>query len=411
MRFTAALMLSAIVATPALAEDFKLKPLVDARLRYERVEQAGVPLDADAVTLRVRAGGEAVSKHWDFLAEGEATVAISEQYNSGLNGKTLYPLVPDPENLELNRLQLQYRGMPKTLVTVGRQRINLDDQRFVGAAGWRQNEQTFDAARVEWAGVKDVKLDVTYSWSVRTIWGVDGGNVYGPARLRAIGGDNVFANLGVKTPMGLLTGFGYWVDQDEAAVSGYRNSSRTIGARLAGTQPLSKAVKLNYAASFARQTDLHRNPNRYGANYWLLEGSVAAKGFSAGGGYEVLGADRGAALTSFQTPLATLHKFQGWADKFLVTPPNGLRDLYATAGFARPKPVKGIDNVALAAAWHRFTADRLGQHFGDELDLSAAVKVKRWVVTAKYADYDAKDPLPFATADTRKFWLQLEWAL
>ena len=53
---------------------------------------------------------------------------------------------------------------------------------------------------------------------------------------------------------------------------------------------------------------------------------MEAKGWRIGGGYEVLGADDGAALTSFQTPLATLHKFQGWADKFLTTPPNGIRE-------------------------------------------------------------------------------------
>ena len=34
-----------------------------------------------------------------------------------------------------------------------------------------------------------------------------------------------------------------------------------------------------------------------------------------------MGASDGMALTSFQTPLATGFKFQGWADKFLATPP------------------------------------------------------------------------------------------
>ena len=71
----------------------------------------------------------------------------------------------------------------RTLVTTGRQRINLDDQRFVGSSGWRQNEQTFDAARVEATILKNLKADVTYAWSVRTIWGIDGKG----ARQQAIG--------------------------------------------------------------------------------------------------------------------------------------------------------------------------------------------------------------------------------
>ena len=51
------------------------------------------------------------------------------------------------------------------------------------------------------------------------------------------------------------------------------------------------------------------------------------------------GADKGAPFTSFQTLLATLHKFQGWADKFLTTPPNGIRDLYGSAGYTLKKAV------------------------------------------------------------------------
>ena len=329
MRFSACLLLSATIATPALAEPLKFKPLIDTRLRYEHVEQAPLVEDAEAVTLRARLGGELSSKDWSFLAEAEGTLAINEDYNSGVNGKALFPIVADPENIELNRIQVQYRGLPKTVITAGRQRINLDDQRFVGSVGWRDNEQTFDAARIEWSGVKDLKLDVTYSWSVRTIWGIDG---FGAARQQAISGDNVFANLSYKTKVGTLTGFAYLVDQDEAIVSGFRMSSQTFGARFAGAYPLGKAVKLTYAASYAHQSDYHNNPNDYSAEYYLGELGIAAHGFTLGAGYEVLGADTGAALTSFQTPLATLHKFQGWSDKFLVTPPNGIQDIYGSVG-------------------------------------------------------------------------------
>ena len=48
-------------------------------------------------------------------------------------------------------------------------------------------------------------------------------------------------------------------------------------------------------------------------------------------GYEVLGSDDG--KKGFATPLATGHKFQGFADKFLTTPNDGVQDLYV--GVAR----------------------------------------------------------------------------
>jgi hypothetical protein len=398
------ILLAGLVSTPALADPVILKPLVDARLRYEHVDQDPLVHDADALTMRIRSGVEAKAGDFTLLAESEATLALVGKYNNGLNANTAFPVVPDAQNIELNRLQLQYRGLPKAVVTVGRQRINLDDQRFVGSVGWRDNEQTFDAARIEWSGVKNLKADVTYAWSDRTIWGIDGGNRYGPARYQAIGGDNVFANLAFTSPIGTLTGFAYLVDQDRALV--LRNSSQTYGVRFAGGRAVGPKARLTYLASYARQSDYGRNPNRYAASYYAGEMGLELAALKVGGGYEVLGADGGAALTSFQTPLATLHKFNGWADKFLVTPPDGLRDAYASAGYGWKK-VGPFASIDLTAAWHRFEAERIDQHYGDEFDLQASVKRGRYTALAKYASYDADR---FAT-DTHKFWLSLEWAI
>jgi hypothetical protein len=163
---------------------------------------------------------------------------------------------------------------------------------------------------------------------------------------------------------------------------------------------------MTYAASYARQSNYHRNPNVYGADYWLGELGIEAKGFKLLGGYEVLGASSGVALTSFQTPLATLHKFNGWADKFLVTPPNGLRDAYATLGYAKPKLGKWTALTA-QATYHDFKSDRLGQAYGNEINLLLSAKLKRYIFTIKYADYSAK---LFAT-NTKKFWASVDWAL
>jgi hypothetical protein len=405
MKVLACLLVSAAFATPAFAEPLKFKPLLDARLRFELVDQEPIVEEANALTLRARVGGELSNKVWSFLVEGEGTLAIVEDYNSGVNGKTLFPIVADPENIELNRAQVQFRGIPKTVVTVGRQRINLDDQRFVGAAGWRQNEQTFDAVRVENTSIANLKVDLTYAWSDRTIYGIDG---FGTNQ-QSIYGDNVFANIGYKTKYGTLTGFAYLVDQDEAAVFAFRRSSQTYGGRFAGGYPLSKSVKLNYTASYAHQTDYHHNPNDYSADYFLGELGVAVKGFTATGGYELLGADGGTALTSFQTPLATLHKFQGWADKFLTTPPNGVQDAYGSLGYTFTK-VGPFASIAGLVAYHDFRSDILDQHYGDEWNLQLSAKIDKFTLLLKYADYDAK---PFAgnpTADTRKFWASVEFA-
>src|SRR5438874_4398898 len=394
-------LLVATVATPALAAGVAVKPLLDLRLRWENVDQDGIAKDANAVTLRARTGAEITFGDFRLLGEAESTMPFVEHYFSGLNGKTQYPLVADPGNFELNRFQLQYRGVKDLVVTAGRQRINIEDQRFVGSAGWRQNEQTFDAARVEYGNPKGLQLDLTYGWSDRTIWGIEGTGV----RQTAIRGDNVFAIARYPTPFGKLSGFAFLVDQDEAAVQSFRLSSQTYGARLAGSRPLSKSIKLTYALSYARQSDYHRNPNAYSANYYLIDAALDVAPFKFGAGYEVLGADKGTPFTSFQTPLATGHKFQGWADKFLITPPNGIRDLYGSAGYTLKKPAR-LDAINAQLIYHRFDSDRLGQHYGNEWDALVAAKKGRWTATAKLASYNADK---FAT-DTRKLWLQLEWA-
>ena len=401
MRLAAATLIGlAAGAVPAAAQTITLKPLIDARLRYEHVDQDPLARQADAMTMRVRAGIEARSGHWAALVEGQGTLGIDNDYFDGLHPPALRPLVADPQNIALYRAQLQYRSKPLTM-TAGRQRISLDDERFVGAVGFRQNGQTFDAVRAEVTAIPKFKLDATYAWSQRTIWGIDGTG----ARQQAVSGDFVFANAGYASPVGTLSAFAYLIDEDEAAVFGFRLSSQTYGARLAGNRPVGKA-KLAYQLSYARQSDYHRNPNNYRAEYYLAYASIEAKGFKLGGGYEVLGADKGAALTSFQTPLATGFKFQGWADKFLTTPPDGVRDLYGSAGYGLKKLGK-LSAFTLQAAYHRFESDRVVRHYGNEIDLLASAKLKRTTFSLRYADYNADK---FAT-DTRKFWVQLDWTI
>ncbi len=391
--------LGLLAADPAIGQD--IRPIGDARLRYEHVDQDGLEKNSGALTLRVRAGAEARWSDWSLLGDAEGTARLAGSYFSGLEGEPGRPLIADPENAELNRLQLQYRGLSDTQLTIGRQRINLEDQRFIGSSGWRQNEQTFDAVRVEHGRPDSLRLDLAYSWSVRTIWGADGSG----ARPQSIGGNNVFATISHPTPLGALSGFAFLVDQDDPDVQAFRLSSQTYGLRLAGSRPVAPGAKLAYALSYAVQSDFHRNPGRYRSEYWLADLGLELGSTRLGIGHERLGADRGLPFTSFQTPLATLHRFQGWADRFLVTPPDGIRDWYALAGHGWTK-VAGFDAVNATLAHHRFNADRLSRHYGSEWDALLSARKGRWTITAKYAAYEAD---AFAT-DGQKLWFQLEWA-
>jgi hypothetical protein len=401
MKLLLGTMAALAVAGPACAQDLILKPIAEARIRYEHVDQDGLVQKADALTLRVRGGAQAVSGAFSATVVGQGTLAVSDKYYDGLHGTAARPIVADPQDVALYIAQIQYKTKTATL-TAGRQKIALDDERFVGNVAFRNNAQTFDAVRAEIMPAKGLKLDVAYAWSVRTIWGVDGVG----SRQQAVSGDNIFANLSYVTSVGTVTGFAYLVDQDEAAVQGLRLSSQTFGARLMGNQALSKSVKLSYQLSYARQSDYHRNPNDYSADYWLADATLDLRGWKLNAGYEVLGADKGLALTSFQTPLGTNFKFQGWADKFLTTPANGIRDLYVSGGYGW-KQLGPLTGVSMGATWHRFDGDRLDQHYGNEIDLLVSAKLKRTALSIRYAHYDAR---AMAT-DTEKLWLQADWTL
>jgi len=402
----AALPALALFASPALAgapdasapaDKLTFKPLFDTRLRFESVDQG--TLDAEALTLRIRAGAEAKIGDFSLLAEGEGTVAPIDDYNAfpfplpgNRQWRPQYAVIADPENLELNRLQLQYKSKP-LIATLGRQRINLDDQRWVGSVGWRQNEQTFDAVRGE-AKLGPVAIDLTYAIAQRTIFGE-----YAGPRTR-LDGHFVFAGIGSK--LGPVDGklFAYLLDYDETFF--LANSSQSYGGFLAASLPIGPKFKLALRASYARQSDYASNPFDYAADYWSFDAGTTLAGFNLAGGWEKLGSDNGRAV---QTPVATLHKFNGWADLFLTTPPNGLEDAWLTVG-RKFDGVKLLPGLNANLTFHQFDSAVGDLEYGTEWDASLGFKLGKVGVLLKYADYDARD----FGLDTRKFWLQAEWA-
>jgi len=395
-------VLAVAVAVPAQAADAidtplgPLTPIVDARLRFENVDPHSAAADAEALTARARLGFE-TAKVWDttLLAEGEFTWSPDDHYDSTVNGHTAYPVVADPEGAELNRLQLSNTSIAGTTITLGRQRILLDDQRFVGNSGWRQNEQTFDALRLVNRSVENLTFDVAYVEQVNRVFGPE-------SRQGRYNGDTVLANAAYRLPVGTLTAFAYRVDIDPivGVPAAARDSSDTVGARFAGEHAIDKFT-LGYTASYATQRDAGANPLHFDLDYYLAEISARYLQYSVGAGVEVL---QGDGIKGFSTPLATLHKFQGWADKFLTTPANGIDDRYVNAGFAR-KRTGPLDALSVAVSYHWYDAERGSRAYGEELDAQVQARWHQFTAALKYADYRA-DTL---FADTTKVWAQLEY--
>lgn len=373
------------------------KPYIDLRYRYENVDQKGIANDADASTLRTKLGYK-TGKLYDFSATVEfLNVAYlgHDDFNNTINGKTQYATVADPDVTELHHAFLTYGGIPGTTINVGRQPVNLDNQRFVGTVGWRQNDQSFDAATITNQSIPDTTLLYGFVNKVHRVFGPDS----------TAGEVNTTSNLinasysGWK--YGKFTGYGYLLDMDESAF--YSVSSKTFGARFSGAAPVADGLKLLYTAEYARQSDYGKNPTNYSANYYTLEGGAEYKGLTGKVGYELLGSDNNGTV-SFQTPLATLHAFNGWADKFLTTPAAGLEDIYASVGYKVSGLGNVVDGTQFAVVYHDFSADTGSASYGTEWDASIGRDfMEHYSVLLKFADYSADT---FAT-DTQKIWVQV----
>ena len=113
----------------------------------------------------------------------------------------------------------------------------------------------------------------------------------------------------------------------------------------------------------------------------------------------------GNGVKGFATPLATLHKFQGWADKFLATPPNGIEDKYVNLS-ANFKAAGGLDTLGIVVSYHDYEAERIDADYGSEINVSLAAKYKKVSVMLKFADYD--EGVLASARNTQKLWMQVE---
>ena len=391
------LALSASVTGLASAQEVEpaaITPYADVRYRLELVDQDGLAEGATASTLRLRAGLR--SAEWNGFSgviEGEAILRLGKpRYNDTVNGLTVYPVVADPSNVLLNQAYIRWKPDAVVEVTAGRQAVNLDNQRWIGSVGWRQNDQTLDAARVTLKPVKGMTVDYHYAWRVNRVFGPDSPQgIWRGTAINGVRAAYIIPNIGT------LSAYGHWLDIPSSPTS----SSRTLGVRMAGGHKIGKQSLLTFAFEYARQQDFGANPRSFALDYLLLEPGLSRGPFTFKAGFERL---EGNGTTAVQTPLATLHAFNGWADKFLSTPANGLRDIYLDASYKIPanKPLAGL---TLRGVWHDYRSTRAGLHYGSEWNAHVSYPVtKKLSASAKFARYDAD---VFAT-DTTKIWLALD---
>lgn len=367
-------------------------PTLDLRLRQESVNDDNFSKDADALTLRARLGFKTAS--WNGVSamlEAEGVDAINDRYNSTANGNTSFPVVADPTGTEWNQAYLGWDSGKGSAVAVGRQRVMLDNQRFFGNVGWRQNEQTFDALSAQHTFTEKTTLRYFYLDQANRVFG----NANPNRLLAKYHLDAHLFQLAHPFSVGTLSGYGYLVDNQDLPLS----STKTFGARFVGARKFNADTSFGYTAEFADQSDYANGLASNDANYLLLEASLTLPSkHTMKAGYEQLNGD---GVYAFQTPFATLHAFNGWADRFLTTPVNGLADLYL--GIAGP--VAPLAPLAYTVVWHNFDPSHGSGSYGNEWDgLLSLPFAKRYTALLKYARYQEQG----FNRDASKLWASIE---
>jgi len=357
-----------------------------ARLRFESVEQDNALDDAEALTLRSRLTYTSGAVNgFNVVAEVEDSRIVGG-YDEYAPTSAGYSVIADPETTEIDQAFLQYKNDMLT-TKIGRQVITLDNHRFVGHVGWRQDKQTFDAARLMISPMENLNVDASILVKRNRIF----------AETADQNSEDILLNVSYAFPFGKLTGYSYMLDNTDVD----DDNLDTMGVRFAGKSKLSESMSLSYTAEMASQSN---DTNDADTEYMLGEIGFGFSGVMLTAGLEVLGSDDNNG--SFQTPLATLHKFNGWADQFIVggTPAQGLEDMYLSVGTK-------VAGVKVVAAYHDYSANEAAggvDDLGDEINVLVAKKFNdNYSAGLKYASYSAGDQAA-GKVDTDKIWLWTE---
>ena len=324
---------------------------INLRYRWEDVSQDGIDEDAHASTLRtVLAYRSQPYKGFSLHVEAENVAVLGDDLynNAGFGGLDNLvrdrPVVADPALTEINQALLRFQGN-RWRIAAGRQEILIGDMRFVGNVGWRQNHQSFDALRID-RTIGGLRFTYVLTDKVHRITGQS-------LDLTA----HLFNTVFDLQNAGKFTFYGYLLDYPQPGFNS--SSTATWGLEFAGQRRLGGRRALLYEAEYAVQSDHAGNQLSIDADYNSLMLGTSLPKVTIKLAYERLG--EGGDLP-FRTPLATLHKYNGWADKFLTTPASGLQDLYLQLDGK-------IGEVAWLVRYHEFQSELRSVDYGRELDL------------------------------------------
>jgi len=410
----------------AHAEDIAVDSFIDAvkagesmtsfRLRYEHVDQDALT-EANGLTLRSLVGWQTAPFHAVSLAAQLINVwQIQDNFNDGVpdsspiyaysnhSGNAAYAKIIDPDYTGINQLYADISALPDTRIRLGRQKVNLDNVRFIGDISFRQVMQVFDGVSALNKSISNTEVYVAHFESVRQI----------NTKLRNDGALEI-ANVKYSfSPTESLTGYGYFSSFEDlgfgkswlgAGNDGANQSNKVLGLRLDGAHKFN-GWKLLYTAEYAKQADYSGGDSRIDAHYYKLGAGAGFGNFSLRADQELLGSNDG--KYAFQTPFGTNHLFQGWVDKFLTTPKEGIKDSFITTTYK-------YGDFSFFVDYHLLNSDKdfgkvgggSGDFYGVEWDTAVTYNYSKNIMAkVEYGKYIEHDQYAASrTRDTEKLWL------
>lgn len=360
-------------------------PFFESRTRITLTDSESDSGRAASVLLRAGLESEWNDNFFTLIEIDHVSTAWKNEHADGrrLNGQ---PFIPDVESTEVNQAFLGLRFSEFEFL-LGRQGIELANQRLVGSNSFWQNEQTFDALRAQYQFLSASKFDYVYIANANRIFGDD-------ASLALDAGELMYGSEDGERPTSFLGDhehkthllqleFKEW-DFSELTAYYFRiknldaqsTSNNTLGLRYSFDRRLA-AIQWRADIDYAKQ-----NREVLGADinthYYAADLGLGLNSFELSLRIEELGSKD---AQRFITPLASHHDFHGWADKFTAMPGKGIRDQSIKLTW-RKSPVK----IDTRYHWFKSAVDDID--WGREWDFDLIVKLgSQHRVLLRYADY------------------------